>query len=90
MTARLERYAELMLMRNKERNKELKARKLARNLGRPAPGWRAENARFSNRLQFGRSKFWKDPEPRSLVGSTWPMLEEAVRKYGIESLGRMA
>jgi hypothetical protein len=49
----------------------------------------SEDIRFNNRLRFGRSKFWRpNVEPKSLPPPTWPMFEEAVRKYGIESLPR--
>jgi hypothetical protein len=48
----------------------------------------SEDKRFSDRLRFG-CKFWKPQiEPKSLPPSTWPMLEDAVRRYGIESLPR--
>lgn len=44
---------------------------------------RAENLRFQQRLPFGRSRFWTPPEERSLIPSTWPALEYALRKWGI-------
>ena len=45
---------------------------------------KAEDKRFSDRKQFGLCRLWTtDPEPRSLIPSTWPAFEEAIRKYGL-------
>jgi hypothetical protein len=42
-----------------------------------------ENKRFRDRLSY-RSNFWeKRQELRSFPPSTWPALEEALRKWGI-------
>lgn len=43
----------------------------------------AEDKRFWERKRFDQSTFWKDDErePRSLIGSSWPSLEEWLMKF---------
>jgi len=40
---------------------------------------KAETIRFSDRCRWD-SAFWRS-EPHSLIPSTWPILEEALRKF---------
>jgi hypothetical protein len=49
----------------------------------------AEDRRFSDRLRFDQSKVWnwnRPKEPRSIIRSSWPALEDAMHRFGIPGL----
>lgn len=50
-----------------------------------------ENERFTYRLRFDQSKFWnwnRPVEPQSLIRSSWPPFEAALRIWGIPGVIR--